>query len=294
MHSILFAVSGGNKTTDTFAQKATDAARLMDYLESKGLRPNQTRLGEYSRFYRKYLSGKCSNTEIEEKLIFVMREMDEWSWIYRGLMQCEPAGSFDLLKQAMGGVAFAKGEAEDTRPRNIQLELRIASYFLQAGFAVSFSGLADLVVDVDGFPVFIECKRLNSPKQVIKRGKEAARQLKHRYQTFHKSSYGLVVLDAGRTIHPKQGVVSGPTEAIIREGLQAQLNTFERDYDIFESFATDKRLISVWIQAMAPGFHLADKTELCTLFSSVYSIYGRQGQRRRYLFERMRTAFEAA
>lgn len=292
MDRILFAQFGG-KTADTFAQKATDAARLIDYLESKGLRAKQTRLGEYSRFYRRYLSGECSNKDLEDNLPFVMREMDEWSWIYRGLTKSEPEGSLELLRQAVGGVAFAKGETTDTRARNIQLELRVASYFLQAGFSVTFSGLSDLVVEVEGFPVFVECKRLNSPRQVIKRAKEAARQLKHRYQNSQKSSYGLVVIDASRIIHPKQGIVSGPTEAIIRAGLQAQLTAFDRQYDTSQVFANDKRLISVWIQAMAPAFHLADKNELCTLFSSLHSIYAHEGQRRWNLFQRMRPAFEA-
>lgn len=291
MDRIPFTASAG-KTTDTFAEKVTDAARLIEYLESKGLRARQTRLGEYSRFYRRFLSGECSDKEVEDKLLFVMREMDEWSWIYRGLTKSEPEGSLELLRQALGGVAFAKGEAADTRPRNIQLELRVASYFLQTGFSVSFSGLSDLVLDVEGFPVFVECKRLNSPRQVTKRAKEAAHQLKQSYQNSRKSSYGLVVIDASRIIHPKQGIATGPSEAIVRSGLQAQLKAFDREHDTSEVFARDKRLISVWIQAIAPGFH-STGNEPCTLFSSLHSIYAHEGQRRWNLFQRMKPAFDA-
>lgn len=291
MDRIPLAASAG-KTTDTFAEKVTDAARLIEYLESKGLRARQTRLGEYARFYRRFLAGECRSKEVEDKLLFVMREMDEWSWIYRGLTKSEPDGSLELLRQALGGVAFAKDEAADTRPRNIQLELRVASYFLQTGFSVSFSGLSDLVLDVEGFPVFVECKRLNSPRQVIKRAKEAAHQLKQSYQNSRKSSYGLVVIDASRIIHPKQGIASGPSEAIVRSGLQAQLKAFDREHDTSEVFARDKRLISVWIQAIAPGFHSAGN-EPCTLFSSLHSIYAHEGQRRWNLFQRMKPAFDA-
>lgn len=292
MDYISFAESAG-KTTETFADKLADAVRLIEYLESKGLRARQTRLGEYSRFYSRYLSGECSSEEIKAKLFFVMREMDEWSWIYRGLAKSEPEGSLELLRQAVGGVPFARDEAADTRPRNIQLELRVASYFLQTGFSVSFSGLSDLVVDVEGFPIFVECKRLNSPRQVIKRAREAARQLRHRYQNSRKSSYGIVVVDASRIIHPKQGIASGQTETIVRDGLRAQLTAFDLEHDTSEVFAKDKRLISVWIQAIAPGFHHAEN-EPCTRFSSIHSIYAHEGQRRWNLFQAMKPAFEAS
>lgn len=281
------------KTSETFAEKAANAVRLIEYIESRGLRAWETRLGEYSRFYRRYLSGACSDEEIKTKLLFVMREMDEWSWIYRGLTKIEPEGSFELLKQAIGGVAFASGEAADTRPRNIQLELRVASYFLQTGFSVSFSGLSDLVVDVDGIPVFVECKRLNSPRQVIKRAKEAAHQLKNRYQNSRERSYGMVVLDASRIVHPKQGIVSGVTETTVRDGLRTQLKAFDLEYDTSTVFAKDKRLISVWIQVIAPGFYYTEE-DPSTRFSSMHSIYAHEGQTRWNIFQKMKPAFEAS
>ena len=114
------------------------------------MRASETRLGEYIRFYEKFLSNRCTTKEIQDNLLFVMREMDEWSWIFRGLMKKEPEGFFSLLKEAIGGPAFAKNESENTRPRNIQLELRVGSYFLQSGFDITFSGLSDLMVNVDG------------------------------------------------------------------------------------------------------------------------------------------------
>jgi len=249
-----FGASGG-RTTESFAEKATFATRLIEYLEMKGIRARQTRLGEYESLLQRLLSSNYNDKEMEDKLLLVMRELDEWSWIYRGLMKAEPEGSLELLRQAVDGVAFAKDESTNTRPRNTQLELRVASYFLQAGFPVSFSGLSDLVVDVEGFPVFVECKRLNSPKQVDKRAKEAARQLRHRYKSTLVASYGLVVLDISRIIHPKQGIGSAPSLAMCRAGLQDQLKEFDREYDTSPIFFKDKKLILVWKQAIAPAFY---------------------------------------
>lgn len=272
---------GGGVTTESLAAKSASTARLIEWLEAKGLRARQTRLGEYLRLYDQFLTGKCSDVEISDKLLFAMREIDEWSWIYQGLLRAEPEGSFELLSQAIDGVAYAKDESLDTRPRNIQLELRVASYFLQTGFSVSLSDVSDLVVNVEGFPIFVECKRLNSPRQVAKRSKEAARQLRQRYQNGKKPSYGLVVLDASRVIHPKQGISFGLSEALLRAELQAQLQVFDREYDTSKVFSKDQKLVSVWMQAITPAFHSGNAP--CTLFSSLHSIYAHEGQRRWHL-----------
>ena len=292
MVRIPFAQSA-SKAAEMFTDRVTEVTRLIEHLESKGLRAKQTRLGEYLRFYSRYLAGACSSKEVEDTLFFVMREIDEWSWIYRGLTKFEPEGTLERMRQAVSGVAFAKDEGDDKLARSIQLELRVASYFIQTGFSISFSGLSDLVVDVDGYPVFVECKRLNSPKQVIKRAKEAARQLRARYRTTWKSSYGLVVFDASGIIHPKQGIVSGPTETIVRDGMRAQLKAFDQEHDTSEIFGRDEKLISVWMQAIAPGI-LRTTNEPFTRFSSLHSIYAQHGQRRWDLFERMKPAFDAS
>lgn len=271
MNRIYYGESPGGKTTESFSQKLLDAQKLIEYLELKGLRASQSRLGEYVKFYERFLSDNCSEKEIADNLLFVTREMDEWSWIYKGLMNKEPTGFIDLLKEALGGPSFAKNESENTRPRNIQLELRIGSYFLQAGFDISFSGLADLIVKVDRFPVFIECKRLNSPKQVIKRAKEAVRQLKRRYKTAKTSAYGLVVMDVSRVIHPKQGLATGDNEMVARDGIRAQLQQFDSEHDTSSVFEKDKKLISVWKQAIVSTFHV-ETEEPATRFSSLHSI----------------------
>lgn len=107
----------------------------------------------------------------------------------------EAPGINNVLSDAIKEPIFAKHEGDQKRPRNIQLELRIASYFLQTDFEITFTGSSDLVVTVHDEPVFIECKGLSSPTKVIMRCKEAMSQLKTRYQTARGYSHGLVVLD---------------------------------------------------------------------------------------------------
>ncbi|HEC59000.1 hypothetical protein LCGC14_0751080 [marine sediment metagenome] len=282
---------GGGRTEEEFTEKLTNARALINYLEEKGINARRSRIGRYTEFYDRYLSQKCSEQEVRDHLLFVMREMDEWSWIYRGLTIKEPDGFLELLKIAIGGPEYAKEETENTRPRNIQLELRVASYFLQAGYEVSFAGVEDLLVKIGRYRVFIECKRIGSAKQIRKRAKEAVRQLKRRYAGARGQSYGLAVLDVSRVIHPLQGIAMGVNETVARDGLRAQLVKLDRDYDTSDIFSKDRRLIAVWHQAIAPTIHEAEN-DIATRFSSLYSIYGREGQKKWDLFQQMKMAFE--
>ncbi len=282
---------GGGRTEEEFTDKLTNALELIKYLEEKGINAKRSRLGRYTEFYDRYLAEKCSEQEVRDHLLFVMREMDEWSWIFRGLTVNEPDGFLELLKIAIGGPAYAKEETENTRPRNIQLELRVASYFIQAGYEVSFSGIEDLLVKVGRYPVFIECKRVGSEKQIRKRAKEAVKQLQRRYAGARGPSYGLAVLDVGRIIHPMQGIAMGANEIVARDGLRAQLEKLDRENDTSDIFSKDRRLIAVWQQVIAPTIH-EEEHDIATRFSSLYSVYAREGQRKWDLFQTMKSAFE--
>ena len=142
-----------------------------------------------------------------------------------------------------------------------------------------------------GYSVFVECKRLNSPTQIVKRAKESVRQLKHRYQVAIRPSYGMVVLDVSRVIHPMQGIATGLNELVAREGIRSQLKSFDQEHDTSRIFKKDKNLISVWMQAIVPTMHI-EENEPSTRFSSLHSIYALEGQRRWHLFHEIKKAFE--
>ena len=101
----------------------------------------------------------------------------------------------------------------------------------------------------------------------------------------------MVVLDVSRVIHPKQGIATGINDFVAREGIRSQLKSFDREYDTSNIFEKDKKLISVWIQAIVPTMHIKEN-EPSTRFSSLHSIYALEGQRRWHLFHKMKKAFE--
>lgn len=284
---------GSKNSFEGFLQKLQVSRELMDYLEKNGINASKSRLRSYSDFYEKHLENKLSEDDVRENLLYVTREMDEWSWIYKGLKIHEPEGVFKLLEAAVGGSLYAKDEGENTRARNIQLELRVGSYFIQAGYEVNFSGREDLVVKIGKYSVFIECKRIGSMKQVQKRAKESIDQLRSRYETVRGPSYGLVVLDVSRLLDPAQGTAIGINEIAARDGTRAHLVKFDQENDTSAIFSKDKHLIAVWQQAIVPTLHIAEGC-LATRFSSIYSIYAKPGQRKWEIFQKMRRAFEVA
>lgn len=284
---------GSKSSMEGFLHKLQISRELIAYLEQNGINANKSRLRGYAEFYEKLLENKCAEEEVRENLLYVMREMDEWSWIYKGLKIHEPDGVFKLLEVAVGGPLYAKDESENTRARNIQLELRVGSYFIQAGYEVSFSGREDLLVKIGKYLVFIECKRIGSMKQVQKRAKESIEQLRRRYETVRGPSYGLVVFDVSRLLDPVQGTATGINEIAARDGVREHLVQFDRENDTSAIFSKDKHLIAVWQQAIVPTLHMAERS-LATRFSSIYSIYAKPGQRKWDIFQEMKRAFEVA
>ncbi|MFY9317367.1 MAG: hypothetical protein WAO95_17655 [Burkholderiales bacterium] len=281
------------RTSESYGEKLAHVRQLVSQLEKIGVRATSSRVGSYVRFLERYLAKKCTVDEIEQRLLHVLREVDEWSWIQRAFQNTTIESIASLLKEAIGGPDFVDAEGENTRPRNIQLELRVGSYFLQSGFEVKFSDSSDLTLDVVGFPVFVECKRLGSTRQVIKRASEAAKQLRRSYRGVGEPAYGLIVLDVSRIVEPRHWIGIGANELATRDAIRSRIVAFADAYDTSKVFGKDKKLLAVWHQAILPTYHLQEN-ESSTIFSSNIRIYAQEGQRRWMLFQKIRDAFESA
>ena len=155
---------------------------------------SKTRVGEYQRFISD-LSTKTRkdfSDEDSSRMVHTLREVEELLWIQKGLLAQTLSGGIDLLQKILGGSPFAKDDSSNTPARDFQLELRIASYFVQTGFSVDMNEDADLEVAFPDGKLFVECKRMKSPNKVLKRAKNAAQQLKSRYK--NTSQQGMVWL----------------------------------------------------------------------------------------------------
>jgi hypothetical protein len=285
----------------TSAERLERLASFRELLEQRGLRVAPTRVGQYLKALSRFATLAQVPDTIEtraglnhdefDQYLFVLREVDELLWVFKGLQVREPAGALDKIEKALGGQMLSREDLNSTA-RNYLFELRIASYFLQAGLEVDMSDDADVMVRLDTAAVHIECKRPESRAKVLTRAKEALRQLQRRFeQDGDARSLGLVAIDVGRILHPGQGLSFGVTAESMRDGLRAQLLKFDDEYQLAKVFRGEKRVLSVWLQLLTPVLHMTEG-QPATRFSSLHlPLVPEFGERAR-VFEKLRSAFE--
>jgi len=272
----------------------SDLEEFRTWLESRGLRVESTRLHEYITALKAYEVGPPVNELPQadlDRYVFMWREADELRMIFEGLKISEPSGALSLLQKALGGAALSRDETS-TAPRNFLYELRIASFFLQAGFTVDLSMEADLTVALSTGTLVVECKRIASANKVFVRAKEACSQLTRRIKAVPRHTtraFGLACLDISRVLHPNQGVTVTPSADYAKAALQYELRKFDRDFDLAGIFRGNKDIIAVWVQLSAPTL-TADGRR--TRFSSLHIPLAPQAGPRYEAFEELRKVLE--
>jgi hypothetical protein len=183
------------------------------WMEERGLKVASTRIDKYVKAYRKLetlieSAGPPPYNGQFDKYVFLLREVDDLCWIYKGLKYAEPPGVLQVLEKTLGGAELSRDDSATAAARNFQLELRITSYFLQARYEVDLSQQSDITVQLPEGTLYVECKRLSSSKKVKQRSQEALTQLRHRFLTNKRRSncFGLAVFDVGKILHPNQGI----------------------------------------------------------------------------------------
>ena len=188
-----------------------------------------------------------------DRMLYVLREVDELKWIADGLFHNPPTGLDEKLKLVVGGSDFAIFDEKSTS-RDTQFELRIASYFCRTDFNVDVSGPADVVASRWRKQFAIECKRISSRDKLLPRLKAAARQLA-RHQTrprlgIHR--YGVVATEVTAAVIASNGISLAATNRASREGLQEKLvdiyGSVQDDQPVF----ADARNIFIWLQLHIP------------------------------------------
>jgi hypothetical protein len=264
-----------NIADSVFGERQQKLDSFTEWLKTVGIDASKTRVCEYQRFIS-YLSTKSRQDISEEdssRMVHSLIEVEELLWIQKGLMSNKLSSGIDLLKKILGGAPFAKDDSLNTPARDFQLELRIASYFIQTGFSVDMNEDADLEVSFPDGKSFVECKRLKSSSKVLKRAKIAAQQLKKRYKGNNLQRYGLAVFDISKIIMPNQGITSGPSVNGVRDLIRAHLIDFSHKYDISKHFMADKKVLSIWLQAIVPTWAKENNTtEIITRFSSYHLV----------------------
>ncbi|EJE8558636.1 hypothetical protein [Vibrio vulnificus] len=128
-----------------------------------------TRLGKYL----KYLEGKEKLDSLADlkKYSLVAREIEDLLRIFQAFINDEQPTLKSKIEKVISGQTFRHDAAreENDASRDYLHELAVAARFKISGLVVDISGLCDVVVRYENKEIFVECKRIKSEKQLVKR-----------------------------------------------------------------------------------------------------------------------------
>lgn len=265
-----------------FKKSLEQLQNFRDYINSRGVLTTNTRIDRYINYLTDYLSennnGDGSKTfksshdgrfkSEPDWLLHVIREVHELEWIWKGLQVSPPRGIDEKLKIIISGHDFAAFDS-NTRARDTQFELRIASYFCQIGLDVILYE-TDVIALLGDFAYFWECKRIANRKQLEKRLSAATRQLQLRMPAFYEGrrTIGCVAADITKSSFPRNGLNVAPMGPHSKKILQDKLLGVIRSLDKSKLFSEEGVPPTFyWIQIHFPFLIILEHKYL-TRFSS--------------------------
>jgi hypothetical protein len=193
----------GNKIKSQYAD-------ALQWLKGLGLPAIESRLGKYKKVIDNFGENlELSKDDVSAEKTFheflnAHMEAVEVIRIYNTLSHHDFLEFSEQLKKVTAGQAFRNVSKNDPS-RDFMFELTTASRFINGGFEVKLNHLADIVAVKKGFPkIFVECKRIRSPKRIQDNVKKANEQLKKRIASDKsKLCKGIIALNVNELINPE-------------------------------------------------------------------------------------------
>lgn len=133
------------------------------------------------------------------------------------------------------------------------------------------SNLADIVATHDRTTYFVECKRVTSSGALIRRLKQAKKQLMNRLtrSTLVPRDFGIMAIDVTKVAFKYNGLTLGLTADHTKDVIQDQLKKID-DGVIKSGFALkQKNLLLTWLQIHIPAL-VVNPNQCITRFSSLF------------------------
>jgi len=266
-----------------------DIVQVRALLERRGISTTNTRIERYHNYFQRILQKGATPLDAEKIFknavdprfripadwyMYVLREVHELMWILKGLNAHTPIGVDEKLRTIVGGSDFAALDA-DSQSRNTQFELRIASYFCQAGCTVDLSTDTDVIASTDQFVFFLECKRVASASRLASRLSEARKQLSQRMprKDGKRIVLGCVAVDVTKVAFTHNGLTFGVTPDHSRDVIRGKLVEIAAQADRHMSFEGCRKLLCYWLQIHIPTLVLQPQP---TVFGTRFSSYHRR------------------
>jgi hypothetical protein len=260
----------------------TDLIEIQVFLESRGIQTHNTRIDRYIKYLEqaecaapinasqifKNISDARFQSDIDW-MLYVLREVHELMWILKGLKAHIPEGVDNKLQKIVSGSDFAALDT-NTESRNTQFELRIASYFCQAGCEVDLSTETDVIAITQEHAFYVECKRIAGPKNLRRNLIKAKNQLIERMPSKRgkKKTYGIIAADVTKVAFIHNGLTMGQTNDHARDVVQKKLVSIAKSARNMPIFTGCRGLLQCWLQIHIPSL-IIHPPKTTTRFSSL-------------------------
>ena len=289
------------------AHHLADLVEIQNFIKGRGIETRNTRIERYIEYFRFVTAQDTTNPSMVFKnstevpfespadwKLYVLREVHELMWILKGLKVHLPLGIDEKLKIIVGGSDFAALDG-DSLSRNTQFELRIASYFCQAGCEVDLSTETDVIALTDEQAFYLECKRVGNHNQLDKRLSEARKQLQARMpeKIGKRIAFGCIAADVTKIAFSHNGLTWGMTNEHSRDIVQEKLIGIGNAAEQMSLFRSGQNLLSYWLQIHIPALIIRPYPPTTATRFSSYHIFSeslcRKGRRAtlvyRHIFE---------
>lgn len=161
----------------------TEYKEACNWISDLGIEYKKTRFGNYEKDLDEFIKngGKGSAEESVKVFLNAQLEANEIIRIKNSFDSFNSSQALETIKKSVAGQRFRNGSNTD-QSRDFAFELSMAARFLKAGYEVDLRTITDIVVEIEGKTLYVECKRIKSEKQLEKRVKEANKQTKKRIE----------------------------------------------------------------------------------------------------------------
>jgi hypothetical protein len=259
-----------------------DLVEIRAFFNSRGIQTRNTRIDRYIKYLEQAVrAGPIDEAQIFKNIsdarfqsdidwmLYVLREVHELMWILKGLKEHIPEGIDNKLRKIVSGSDFAALDA-NTESRNTQFELRIASYFCQAGCEVDLSTGTDVIAITQEFAFYLECKRIAGSNNLQRNLIKAKDQLIERMPSRRgkKKAYGFIAADVTKVAFTHNGLTLGLTNNHARDVIQEKLISIAKSMMNMPIFTDCRDLLQCWLQIHIPSLIMHPPT-MTTRFSSI-------------------------
>ncbi len=191
--------------------------------------------------------------------MFSLTEAMEFLDIHAAFRGEAPAGLRSRLRDALQGPTDPVDESPDSnRARNIMFELNVASRLLVRGIPVALRENPDVLCELLGTPIYLQCKRPFRATTIAVNIDNARHQLIRDLDgAGNPDARGIVAISVSRVFNPGDQLFAGRDEATLKDRLGDEVQALGKSVAESWNGIAEGRIIGILFHLITPT-HLQD------------------------------------